>query len=190
MSLKRYRLLDCGILLLIMALLEGLIAFGRGLYPGEAYMLSTVLPVTLIVIMRWGMWGLIHGIVGGVLYAFLYGGGRGAAVYGLGNLGICLGAVFLLKTGKEKVRGDVLFTIIYCVLGWLGTGLGKSISSMIASGYGFMDMARLHLAVEAFNGAAAIIIVLIARKQNGVFEDQPAFLARTAEEEKRKKGEA
>jgi len=187
-SLARYKCIDLAVLALIMCFLEGLISFGRGIFPGEVYVLSVVLPVSLIVIMRWGWLGLLHAAIGGAAYAALYGSGvRHLLIYTLGNLGIAVCVPLLLKIGKEKVRGSAPLTVLYVSTGWFGMVSGRAMAAFARDGGALLDITRRFYGAEALSFIAAIIILLIARRQNGVFEDQRRYLLRL-EGEKRNDG--
>ena len=102
MSLKRYMCIDLFILGAILCGLEFLNSLALQYFPGEVFTLSVVLPITLIVMMRWGAYGVLHAVVGGLVYCiFNQGGPSTYLIYTLGNACIALNLVWFKKIGKE-----------------------------------------------------------------------------------------
>ena len=177
-TLTRYALIDLTILAFVMVALEGLIFYGMNRFPGELYTLSIILPVSLIVIMRWGAVGVLYAVLGGWMHFLLLDVvDINRYLYVLGYLGVVLCLPLIFLPGKERVRDSTVLTVLFVVLGWLGMGIGRGFVV-------FQTLTAEVLAMDLLNGFAAVIIVLIARKQNGVFEDQRHYLNRLHEESK------
>lgn len=189
MTKNKYRTIDLFIFAAIVTALEAINIRLLDFFPGEVFTLSVTMAVSLIVMMRWGAWGLIHAALGGLVYclANLFSGAEVQfsqfLIYTLGNLLIGLDFLFLKYVGKEKVRNAPELTVIYALIGCLTMNLGRAIVSAVFNGEFLQVLIRM-LAVDALNAIITAIILLVARRQNGVFEDQNHYLLRLEAERK------
>lgn len=189
MTKKKYRAIDLFIFAAIVTVLEAINIRLLDFFPGEVFTLSVTMAVSLIVMMRWGAYGLIHAALGGFVYclANLLSGTAvnfsQFVIYTLGNLFVGLALLFLKYVGKEKVRNAPELTVIYALIGYVVMNLGRAAMSAIFHG-GFFDILLRMLAVDALNAIITSIILLVARRQNGVFEDQDHYLQRLETERK------
>ena len=187
-SVAQYRAMDLGMFAGMLLLSETLIVnAATRWFPDQLYTVSAVAAVTAIVLMRWRGWGAVHALLGGVLYCFLSGGaGRQYLIYGLGNL-LCLGVLFPLeRLGSERVREDSFLTVAFALSVQLLMQLGRAVMALClgaswGSCLGFFTTDALSL---LFTG----LVVWIARRLDGVFEDQNHYLLRIHKERKEEKG--
>ncbi len=184
-SLSKYRTTDLFIWGLILCVFETLILkAGTSLFPAQPYTVSLVPAVVAIVYMRWGLYGMAHAFLGGVVICLASGleaGLRQVAVYAFGNL---LSAVVVLwLKGREKdIRDSVFLSAMFAAIVALLMQVGRGVVSLvlgdtISGAVGF-------IATDVLSGVFAIILVLIARKMDGVFERQISYLLRVQEAEK------
>ncbi|MDR1735293.1 MAG: hypothetical protein LBR85_00285 [Oscillospiraceae bacterium] len=183
--MRRYRLIDLSIFALLLLALEFASYRALGANPGEVYHFSVVLPITLLIMIRWDWFGLIHAALGGAFYCILYGDTAAHYfIYIAGNLFIGLSLLWARRVGIKKVRESVTYCVLYCISGYLAMCLGRSTVSLIAK-QGFP--AVRFLAVEALGAVVAVIVILIARRQKGMFEPQKEYLVRVSKEEEERK---
>ncbi len=183
MSLKRYMCIDLTILGAILCGLEFLNSLALQYFPGEVFTLSVVLPISLIVMMRWGAYGVLHAVVGGLVYCiFNQGGPSTYLIYTLGNACIALNLVWFRKIGKEAVRKSALYTVLFALSGYVAMNVGRAILAAVLEGMPFVALLVRYLSVETLSTVIGIVAVLIARRQNGLFEDQKHYLLRIQEE--------
>ena len=156
-------------------------------FPGEAYSVSAVGAVVSIVMMRWGPWAAIHAALGGAVTCFASGAaGPQYAVYCCGNL-LGLGALWLKKRmGAEAIRQDALKSLLFGLVTLLLMQLGRALAAMAlgaaptgAAGFFTTDVISLLF---------TLVVVWIARRLDGIFEDQGHYLLRVAEERERERG--
>ena len=188
MTVAQYRAIDLTLFALILTVTETVIALAARLwFPGEIYTVSAVAAVTAIVMARWGPWAAIHAVLGGVVFCRASGAQPWQyAVYCAGNL-LGLGGLFVIRAlgGGEKLRADGLKCVAYAVSVLLMMQLGRAAVSLafgvsLADAVGFFASDVLSLLFTA-------LIVWIARRQDGLIENQKRYLLRVAQEFKREK---
>ena len=186
-SWKEYRLIDLAIFAVLTAVFEYLIvSAAKWWFPDQLFVVSLAAPLTAIVYMRWGAWGAIHAVESGIVFSLFSGGTQSQMlIYGLGNL-LSLTAVLLLRAvGKEKIRTGGL-SLIFPLLVLLTMQAGRALVSIVLG-------APLASAVDFFTTDSlsyifTLVIVWIAKRLDGVYEDQKHYLLRLREQEEEKKG--
>lgn len=185
-SFKQYRAIDLGIWTLIAVVIEGLtVTAAVKWFPGELYSLSQTLVVICLVMMRWGGWAAVHAVAGGIAFSVASGATASQfVVYCIGNCFALCGVFFLKKFGKEAVRGRAYLTVLYVLTAFVGMQIGRWLVSMLFG-------ARPASIVEFFTTDSltlvyTVIVILISRKADGVFEDQKSYLIRTEAERRRR----
>lgn len=182
LSFKQYRSVDLGIMLVMLAVSEALIAYAATVwFPYEFYVLSPTVAVVCIVMMRWGGFAAIHAAAGGLALCIASGAEpKQFVVYCVGNC-FALAALILLKTlGKEKVRSKLLLTALFTVIAFCGAQVGKWLVGLLMGG-SVSDILTF-FATDSLSLIFALVTVLISRRINGLFEDQWAYLVRTQAE--------
>ena len=176
-SWKEYRAIDLSIMALMLAIFEFLIVNAANFwFPNELYTVSLAAAGTSIVYMRWGVWGGVHAVEAGLVYSFFAGGTpEQYVIYCVGNL-FSLFAVILLQTaGKEKVRTGKL-SLVFPMLVQLLMHIGRGVTALFF-GAAFGSMAAF-IAADSLSYIFTFVIIWIARKLDGVYEDQKHYLIR------------
>lgn len=184
-SFKQYRGIDLVIWLVILSVFESLtVTAASRWFPGELYTLSQLVAVLCIVMMRWGGYAVMHAAAGGFVFCLAQGGGlKQFAVYCVGNC-FALAALALFKAvGKERVRTEIRFTVLFTAVAFCGAQLGRWLVSL-AFGGSPGSIATFFM-TDSLSLLYAVVVVLISRKVDGLFEDQKSYLIRT-EAERRK----
>lgn len=181
LSLGKYRLFDLlvftGLMVFFEYVLVKVFPFLSGIYS-----ISLFLTIALIVLIRWGLWAAIPIIAGGITYCLANDGKLNHyLIYTIGNLFILLNALWFLM-GKNKIREGYI-TVSYVISGFILTELGRAIVAAILEN-NFLSAFISFLGVDSLSAAIALVIILIMRKQNGLFEDQISYLKRVQAEEK------
>ena len=185
-SFLRYKAVDLAMLAVILAVFEALASVAaKNWFPLQLFTLSPTLAVVSIVMMRWGGWAAIHAVVGGLSYCIATGGeAKQFAVYCIGNCAALL-ALFLFKIfDKEKVRGTWLKSAVFAFVAFCGAMIGRWVISLFFGGKPgeIVDF----FVADCLTLVFTIVVVLIARRADGLFEDQRAYLIRTEDERKRR----
>ena len=174
---KQYRAIDLTLLGLALAIFEYIIVRAANWwFPGQPFTVSLAAAMTSIVYMRWGPWGAIHAVEAGFVFC-LFSGATGGQflIYCAGNL-FSLPAVLLLKAcGKERVRTGNL-SLVFPILVQLLMQAGRAAAALLlgaepAYTVGFFTTDSLSLLFT-------FVIIWIARKLDGVYEDQKHYLLR------------
>lgn len=184
-SFNQYRAIDLGILAVILFVVETLTAKAANTwFPEQLYTLSPTIAVVCIVMMRWGGFAAIHAVAGG--FAFCLASGATIEQFVVYCVGDCfaLAALLLIKVlGKQKVRDSVFFTILFTVIAFAGVQVGRGLAGLFF-GEG-IDSVIVFLATDSLSLVFSVIVVLISRRVDGLFEDQRSYLIRTESERRR-----
>ncbi len=156
-------------------------------FPNEPYTVSVTAAVTAIVMMRWGPWAAIHAVLGGAVFCHFSGAApRQYLIYCGGNL-LSLAALGLRRgLGEEAIRTDALKTLLFGLAVALLMDAGRALLALVTG-------APLHAALGFFATDTVtvlftLVIVWIARRLDGVWEDQQHYLLRLREEQEKERG--
>ena len=177
-SFQQYRSIDLGLLGIFMAVSQLLIQFAVSKwFPGQLYVVSPVATVVALVMMRWGPWAAIHAVVGGVLFAVLAGGGMDhILIYGAGNL-LSLVALLMFKVyDKERVRQSALLTILFALCVQLLMQLGRALLALAMGNPANICIG--FITTDSLSDLFTVLVIWVARRVEGLFEDQKHYLLR------------
>ena len=184
----QYRAIDLGVWALILAVCEYLIVHSaRVWYADQLYTVSLAGALTAIVYMRWGAWGAIHAVEAALVNCFFSAAApRQYIIYCLGNLFSLLALLLLKRLGKERVRASAFWSVVFGLLVLVLMQAGRAAVALVLGAapgavVGFFTTDSLSL---LFTG----LIVWIARKLDGVYEDQKHYLLRIQAQEEHKGG--
>ena len=204
LTFRQYRQMDLTVFGAMLVVAEALIVLAATRwFPAEAYTVSIVAAVTSIVLMRWGPWAAIHAVLGGLVYCFVSGGQPGQyLIYCAGNLFALLSLLWFRILGKERIREDSFLTVMFALTTQLFMQLGRAAvafallralpgsapagTQSIAGAFSFCIG---FITTDALSGFFTAVILWIARRQDGLFEDQKHYLLRIQEAEKEERGE-
>ena len=181
-SVGEYRAIDLACFAVMLIVFEPLLHLAATkLFPAEPYSVSVVAALTAIVMMRWGLWAGIHAALGGVLVCLL---AKARAdqylIYGLGNL-LSLASLLLLKAwGKEETRKDALRSIGFALMTALLMQLGRALVALVL-GNG-LGVSLGFFTTGVITDLFTVVVVWIARRLDGIFEDQIHYLLRIQKE--------
>ena len=216
LTFRQYRQMDLTVFGAMLVVAEALIVLAATRwFPAEAYTVSIVAAVTSIVLMRWGPWAAIHAVLGGLVYCFVSGGQPGQyLIYCAGNLFALLSLLWFRipgkdrtsgsdrTSGKERIREDGFLTVVFGLTVQLLMQLGRaavafallraspgSAPAGTQSIAGALSFCIGFVTTDALSGFFTAVILWIARRQDGLFEDQKHYLLRIQEAEKEERGE-
>ena len=181
-SWKEYRAIDLALLALALAVFEFIIVRAANWwFPGQPFTVSLAAAMASIVYMRWGAWGAIHAVEAGFVFCLFSGAtGEQFVIYCAGNLFSVLAVVLLRAVGKERVRTghlSLVFPILVQVLMQAGrAAVALVLGAAPANVVGFFTTDSLSLLFT-------FVIIWIARKLDGVYEDQKHYLLRVHAEQ-------
>lgn len=184
MSFKQYRAVDLSIMAVILFIFETVTVTAVKWFPGELYTLSPTVTVVCIVMMRWGGFAAIHAVVGGMAFCIASGAGAHQFVmYCAGNCFMLAATVFFRTHGKGKVRESALLTMAFTALAYFGAQTGRWMLGLLFGGS--LDSLVVFFTTDSLSLLFALVVVLISRRLDGLFEDQRDYLVRTQDERAR-----
>lgn len=174
---KEYRAIDLALLAGLLAVFEFIIVRAANWwFPGQPFTVSLAAAVTSIVYMRWGVWGAIHAAEAGFVFCCFSGAtGQQFAVYCAGNLLSVLAVLLLKAMGKERVRTGSL-SLVFPLLVQVLMQAGRAAVALLLGA----DPANLagFFTTDSLSLLFTFVIIWIARKLDGVYEDQKHYLLR------------
>jgi hypothetical protein len=182
-TFSQYRLIDLVLFAVITVIFEVIVSKAARVFPSQPYSISIVSAVTCIVFMRWGLYGCFHAVLGGFVTCYATGGSlEQYVIYVLGNTFSVLAVLYLNKIGSDRVRNSAWLSVFMAGLVALLMQIGRGIVAVILGNS--LDIAVGFILGDVLSGVFAMVIVGIARKLDGVFEDQKHYLLRINREEK------
>ena len=99
----------------------------------------------------------------------------GYLIYLIGNLGFMLNLLLLKKMGKDKIRNSFFNSLIYLLSGYILMEGFRGIASILIAG---SDAAiiRQFIFSDMLSLVFAILVIIVVRKQEGLFADQKEYL--------------
>jgi hypothetical protein len=185
-SLKQYRATDLFIFAVILVAFELLIHFAYIGFNGD-FIFSPMVPIVLLVMMRWGWVSVFYAVGDGILYCLINMGSENFnnyyfAIYTIGNAFIALLLLSFLYPGKGKISQKWYLSLIFALLGWFFVVLGRSIVAACL-GINFLT-ALLSQLSDLLSMGIAVLLILVLRRLDGMFEDQKSYLLRLDRERK------
>jgi len=188
LSFRQYRAIDLAFFAFILCVAETLIIKGATIwYADQLYVVSAVGIVTTIVLIRWGAWAAVHAFLGGFVFCLAsHASPQQYLIYCVGNLGSMLSLIWIRIFGKDRIAGSGFAAVSFGLGTLLCMQLGRALvaaalGTPLRQCPGFFTTDSLSL---LFTG----VVIWIARRLDGVFEDQKKYLLRVHEEEKKEKG--
>lgn len=175
-SLGQYRLTDLFLFAVILVVFELILHYALIYFSGD-FTYSPLIPMVLLVMMRWGWPSVFYAVLDGVLFCILNGfGWQSYVMYGVGNAFIMFLLIMTKLMGKEKIAGKWYFSALFVVLGWVAVYLGRAAVAACV-GLGFVN-ALIGQMWELLSLVVGILIILLMRRLDGMFEDQRHYLLR------------
>lgn len=178
LTVEQYRSLDLFFLAAITFISELLITLAASRwYPDQLYTVSATAAITAIVIMRWKGYAAIQALVGALATCIVLGAAPGQwLIYCLGNL-FSLGAlVFLKVVGEKKIRGNVAWTLFFGAFTLLMMQTGRALMALLLGGTIRESIA--FYVTDSLSYVFTAVILWIAGRLDGIFEDQREYLVR------------
>ncbi len=183
LTFQEYRTIDLclfGLMLLIFEFIIVRVAVG-GIFRDQAFIVSLAAAITSIVYMRWGWWGGIHAALAGFLFCLYYGGRVDQyLIYIAGNLLSLLAVPVLKKVGPEKVRQGPFSSLLFPLAVILLMQGGRA-AAALALGHAPGEEVGF-FTTDALSIVFTLVIVWIARRLDGIYEEQKHYLLRIQEE--------
>lgn len=185
MTFRQYRGMDVAMFTILLCVCETLITLAATRwFPGEPYTLSITPAVTALVMVRWGWQGAIPAVLGALVFCLFSGAAASQyLIYCAGNLAALAMLAFLKRFSWQRLHEQVLLTLLYGGMTTLAMQLGRGLIALLlgtppAVCAGFIT-------TDVLSMLFAALIVWIARRQDGMLEEQKHYLRRVAEEQEK-----
>ena len=181
-SFSQYRTIDLSILMVVLAVCQFMTHVATSFwFPEQLYVVSPVAGMVALIMMRWGPWAAIHAVLGGIVFAVASGGqAQHIAIYSLGNLLSLAVLVYLRGKRKEKIRQSAFLSVMTAFMVQMLMLLGRA---AVAAALGHPFGACLgFITTDFLSVLLTMVVVWIARKADGLFEDQKHYLLRVQRE--------
>lgn len=187
LTYNKYRLINIAFISVIFVFLESIITLGANVwYPELAYTLSLGVVFMSLEMMRWKSYGVISVILSGLTFCLASGASpQQFVIYCVGNLLALLNLLYLKKLGCDRVRNSTGLTVLYVVLTFLLVQIGRWLVALVFGGSPLLLVQ--FLTTDALSGVFAIVVILILRNADGMFENQLSYLRRLEEEREKKR---
>ncbi len=189
-SLGAYRSIDLLLWAAILLIFEGIIlrAARSLLFADQPFTVSLAGAITCIVFMRWGAWGGIHAFLAGAVYCLLGGGTwKQLIIYGLGNLLSMAMLPVMNRIGREKLRKTEFLYLGISAGTLLLMQLGRAALALLL-GSNLTEAIRF-FTTDSLSLVFTLVIIWIARRLDGVYEDQRHYLRRFHQEQEKERME-
>lgn len=188
LTVGQYRAMDLFFFALMMAVSESVIVLAATRwFPNEPYTVSVVAAVVAIVMIRWGPWAAVHAVAGGAVFCLVSGAApRQYLIYCGGNLLALLALFYVKKRGDEAIRRDSFKTVAYGLMTLLLMELGRGLMSLVFGAS--VSAAAGFLTTDIISWLFTALFLWIARRLDGIMEDQKQYLHRVAQEREEEKG--
>lgn len=196
LTFKQYRAIDLTILSVLLAVSEAIATLAATRwFPDQLFSVSTTLTVVCIAMMRWDGYAVIHAVLGGAVYCMAMGAdAMSFAVYCAGNCGALIALLLFKFIGKKRVAEKYCFTMLYVMAAYGGMEFGRWAMMLIvpdaAKGITYSGATDLLFGLmlrEVITLLFALIACFIARKADGLFEDQRQYLLRVQEAQRKER---
>ncbi len=171
---------------IILAAVEVLITFASSKwFSSQLYTVSAVAGVVAIVMVRWKYFAAVHALVGALALCIASGANAHQyMIYCIGNL-FGLAALLMVRfLGEKKIRKNPIFSVLYGVVTLFLMQTGRGLMALIL-GYGFKN-AIAFFATDSLSYVFVAVIMLVARSQDGLLEEQVSYIRRIQEAEEHK----
>ena len=186
-SFRQYRAMDLFLFTALLCGCEALITLGATRwFPGEPYTLSITPAVTAIVMVRWSGFAAIPAVLGAVVFCFVSGAALPQyLIYCVGNLASLVLTRFLCGDGWKRLHENVLLAMLYGLSTALLMQLGRLVLGLVLGGS--LQVCAGFVTTDTLSTLFAVLIVWIARRLDGMLEEQRHYLNRVAEEMERER---
>ena len=188
MSFRQYRSIDIALFVIMYAVCEFLTVRAATVWFDEPYSISIMLPLLVMVMMRWDWLAVVNAVAYALIFVFLQKGTIGQyAVYLIGNLGCMLTVLWLLKTGKQKVRDSLFISMEFLLISFLLMEIFRGLASAVILGSNIRVIIQF-IFTDMLSLVFSVLLVIIVRRIDGLFEDQKHYLLRINSHENRVDG--
>ena len=183
-TFRQYRTMDLFFFSLILVISEVLITLGATVwFPGEPYTVSLSCAVAAIVMVRWGWWAAVPMAAGSIAFCLVsHAAPVQWIIYLAGSMAGLAMVPVLKRKGWESLHGNVLWLLGYGLCVALLMQLGRA-AVALALGNNLQVCAGF-FTTDILSTLFSVLLVWIAKRLDGMLEEQRHYLKRIQEENK------
>lgn len=155
-------------------------------YPGAGFTLSLSLLVTVIAMIRWGVWGSLVYLASNIALLAVHVGEKPLPFlilfYPVAGLFVAAAALAFLVKPRNGIKADKLWFVLFQAGIFILAALGRGIATLIY-GEGFLNGVISFWLNNTFSMVATVIISLFLLKRDGLITDMTVFDPVSAEPE-------
>ncbi len=188
LTFNQYRIADLTMFTAFFTISETIVTLAANKwFPAQPYAFSLSVLFLSLVLMRWGLLAAIPAIAGAI--AFCVSSSAEAEhylIYITGNLFTLIAYAYIKFRGKEKVKEDPFRSFLFVIMVFVLMQTGRWLASLpFGNGAGaFIEF----ITTDSLSLLFAMIAMYPARRIDGLFEDQKAYLFRLEREKQERKG--
>ncbi len=183
LSFKQYKTVDLILFLVIFALLESILTILSNKLVNVNFAITLFYTMAALVIMRWGAWSALHLALGGIIYCACSNGDILQYIgFAVGNLFSLLSLIYTRIVGKNRVRDSFVHSAAFVIIIYVSVCLGRAVVLSVLKGVNLWQLIVSTFATDLLSLVITLIIILMARTLDGLFEDQKEYLIRTQKE--------
>ncbi len=181
-SLKQYRAIDLACFSVLLILSQSLILWAAsGWFVDQLYVVSPVAAVVAIVMMRWDAFAAVPAVLGGAAFCVVSGGtAEHFLIYCVGNLLSLVNVLLWKRCSKQRIYESAYAAMGYGLCVQLLMMVGRAAVAALC-GYALRECLGF-ITTDSLSVVFTLVIVWIARRVDGLFEDQKHYLRRTQKE--------
>lgn len=146
-------------------------------YPDQLYTVSVTAALTAICLVRWKGFAFLPALAGAFALCIAMGAApKQYLIYCIGNLFGMAALAFLKLVTEKKVRGNVIWTMGFGAFTLLMMQTGRAATALILGGT--LRDGVMFYATDALSYVFTAVILWIARRLDGIMEDQREYLVR------------
>ena len=182
LTLSQYRGSDLTILAVVLTFTQVLtVAAATIWFRDQLYIVSPVASVVTLALMRWGPWAAIQAVLGGIVFAVASGGeAEHILIYSVGNLLSLAVLVYLRGPNKEKIRLNGTLSVLTALAVQLLMLAGRA--AVAAALRHPLSVCLGFITTDFLSVLLTMVVIWVARKADGLFEDQKHYLLRVQRE--------
>lgn len=186
-TFKQYRNIDICLFSFLLIISETITTIAtNNWFAAQPVAISTTLLFICMVMMRWSFLAIIPAVVGGAVFCIASeASAEQFLVYIVGNCLALIAMLWFKAFGKDKLRKSAFKTLLFVVTAYLSMQIGRWLISLFFGA----DLKTLlvYLGTDVISLLFAVVLTMLMRNTDGMFEDQKAYLFRLQREREEQK---
>ena len=183
-TFRQYKSIDLTLICIITAIFETIATLATNKwFHLQAMAISITLTMTCIAIMRWSAYAVIPSAIGSLAFCIVSVATPIQYLIYCGGSLFSLLSLFIVKcVGKEKLRRDFVWRLIFVSFTYLSTVLGRWLISLLFEP-SLMSLITF-ITTDILSLLFAVVVMSLLKGADGMIEDQKEYLLRIDRESK------